>query len=310
METGIAAGSIVVGTDGSAPANRAVVWAAEHAALRRRPLTLVHSARRPQVGDVDWLTVLGADPGEVERVMAAEAASILDEAKELAVSSRPGVDVRTLSSQQDPRELLIAASTSAELVVVGARGRTLLRRLPLGSVSSAVVHHAGGPVVVLGDHLTVPGQAGVLVGADGTAGSRPVIEFAFEYAALHGQPLTVMHCFWDVAGSQARGPLVLPDEQGYDDLRMMLSESVAGLSEKFPDVEVHLELARGLVDVALAGGTPPHDLVVIGRRSSSSWTRLLYASATTAVLERAQGPVAVVPEPGPDEPDKTEEIHR
>ena len=307
METGTPAGSIAVGVDGSAAANRAIVWAAEHAASGRRPLTIVHSTRRPRPGEVDWLTVLGADPDEVDRVMAAAAASVVDDAAALATSSRPGLEIRRLVSDRDPRQLLLEVSTSAELLVVGARGQTVLMKLALGSVSSSVVRHATCPVVVVGDHLAGSDHLGVLVGADGTPASRPVIEWAFGYAALHDLPLTVMHCFWDVAGKLAHGAIVHPEEHGYDDLRVMLSESVAGLSEKFPDVVVDLELARGLVDVALAGGTPPHDLVVIGRRQGSPWSRLLYSSATTAVLERAHGPVAVVPEP--DGLDDTREVH-
>ena len=44
---------------------------------------------------------------------------------------------------------LIAASRTADLIVLGARGITPIQRLLLGSVSSGVLHHAQCPVVVV-----------------------------------------------------------------------------------------------------------------------------------------------------------------
>lgn len=299
METLFATGDIVVGVDGSEPANRAVVWAAEQAALEGRRLVLVHALHDAAARDLDWLSLWAGDHAEVERVVRAAADGLVEDAAGLARSARPGVEVRPVVVDADARDVLVDASRAANLVVVGSRGRSAWRSATLGSVSSAVCRHASSPVVVAGRGATVSGHRGVLVGADGTAGSVPIIEFAFRLASLRSLPLTVMHCYWDIAGEMAHGRTVGPDEQGVDDLRLMLSESVAGLSEKYPDVDFDVQLTRGLVDIALTEGTPPRDLVVVGRRHPSSWSRLLYGSATTAVLERAEGNVAVVPEPDP-----------
>lgn len=290
-------GSIVVGVDGSDHANRAVVWAAEQADLERRKLVLVHATHGSHVRDSDWLRLFGADHDEVDRVIDAAGQGLVDDAAELATSVRPGVDVQCLVTDGDAREALVGASQAAHLLVVGAHGRTAWRNVAMGSVSGAVCRRASCPVVVIGPPASTTSEHRVVVGADGTAASLPVIEFAFRQASLRGIPLTVMHCYWDIAGELAHGRLVGSDESGVDDLRLLLSESVAGLSERYPDVEVTLELARGLVDIALNDGTPPRDLVVVGRRNPSAWSRLLYGSATTAVLERAEGNVAVVPEP-------------
>ncbi len=56
------------------------------------------------------------------------------------------------------------------------------------------------------------------------------------------------------------------------------------------------QLARGLVDQCLGNGVPDAGLVVVGRASSSGWSRFLHASCALAVLERAHTNVAVVPE--------------
>jgi len=289
-------GAVVVGVDGSEHANRAVVWAAEQAALEGRRLVVVHASPSRQLRDLDWLLVRGLG-SEVEQVVAASARQLVEEAASLALSVRPMLDVHTEVVDADAREVLVEATHSAHLVVLGARGHSPWPVLGIGSVCAAVTRHATGPVVVAGRRATRTVQPGVLVGADGTAGSVPVIEFAFEQASLLGVPLTVMHCFWDVAGAFDR--TVDPDDPGLEDLRLTLAESVAGLGEKYPDVELHLELARGLVDVALIDGTPPHDLVVVGHRHPSTWSRVVHGSAVGAILERAEGAVAVVPEPDP-----------
>jgi len=42
-----------------------------------------------------------------------------------------------------------AAEQKAEMIVIGTRGRSGLKRLVLGSVASGVVAHAGCPVLVV-----------------------------------------------------------------------------------------------------------------------------------------------------------------
>lgn len=266
--------SVVVGIDGSGHADAALIWAADQSVLERRRLVIVHSS-----------------PDASKRGTGGQ---LLEDAVRLAGTGRTGIDVRTLVADDDPRETLITASRDAHLVVVGSHGRSRWRTALLGSVSAAVARNASCPVVVTKD--AVEEGRGVLVGADGTDTNRPVIEFAFRQASLRQQPLTVTHCFWDIAGERAHGRDVGPDEGGVDDLRMLLSASVAGLREDFPDVQVELTLSRGLVDAVLTKELPAHDLLVVGRHPASGPSRLLYSSITTAVLEQGRGNVAVVPE--------------
>jgi nucleotide-binding universal stress UspA family protein len=152
--------------------------------------------------------------------------------------------------------------------------------------------------------VTRPGQDsvvenGVLVGADGTADSLPVIEFAFRQASLRGVPLTVMHSSFDVRVALASAPQHSTPAEGADDMWLLLSESVAGLAEKFPDVSVNLQLGSGLADECLTRGSRARDLIVVGRHRDTTVSKLLTGSISTAVLERSASPVAVVPEGGP-----------
>ena len=134
------------------------------------------------------------------------------------------------------------------------------------------------------------------MGADGGEASGPVLEYAFAQASLRRVPLTVMHCFWDVA-TATRGKGVVPaDDTDLSDLRLLLGESVASLAEKYPDVQVTQELARGLVDECLADRAPAADLLVVGRGDRHGWSRFVHTSCALAVVERARTTVAVVPE--------------
>lgn len=78
-----------------------------------------------------------------------------------------------------PETLLIDASRTARLVVVGARGVSQVAEFALGSVSHAVSAHAHSPVVVVPDQsASDPTPGRVVVGVDGSAASLFALDFA------------------------------------------------------------------------------------------------------------------------------------
>ncbi|WP_299931476.1 universal stress protein [uncultured Nocardioides sp.] len=266
-------GSVVVAVDGSEHAQRALRWAADEAAFERRSLAVV------AVGDA--------------------AGAAMADAVAAVTRLHPELPVTCHVARGDPRQVLIDASELAFVLVLGSRGRGPVRSMLLGSVSAAVSRQAACPVVVCRPAEPGTRRGGVVVGADGSPESLPVIEFAYRHAFLRGAPLTVLHSFFDAAAAvaqyhEARGePAEMP---ALDDLRAELGASVAGLEKDYPGVPVTLTLRHGLVDQALAPRHAPWDLVVVGRHPMRSLGRLLTGSIATAVLERATCPVAVVPE--------------
>lgn len=273
-------GDIVVAADGSSHADRAVRWAAEQAAFERRRLVVV--------------TV---DEDGAERAN--------EDALRLARDVAPSIDVVGLTAPGDPRVTLVELSQHAHLLVMGSRGRGTIRSLLLGSVGAAVARLSFCPVVVCRGSDTGHAGRGVLVGVDGTPESLAVLGFAFEQASLRGQDLTVVHCVWDVAaavaGLRSEGIRDIgiddADLGTIDDGQLVVAESVAGFSEKYPDVAVSRRVTHGLVDDVLGGHTDAWDLVVVGRHPSDTLDRLVAGSIATAVLERAHTAVAVVPSP-------------
>jgi nucleotide-binding universal stress UspA family protein len=293
----ITLGSIVVAVDGSKHAARAIQWAAEQADLEHRTLVVVNAAGTGDVRSAAWVSLEGTRPHALPDILHS-ARAIVAGAVELARSIRPGLDIEPSPVIGDPRQVLVDLSPRAHLIVMGSRGRGLFRSMLLGSVSVAVSKHAACPVVVC---RPMPAHAitnGVMVGADGTPESLAVIEFAFRQASYRGLRLTVLHCFWDVVAAVHGVETVAAGDQTQDDLRL-LSESVAGLSEKYPDVDVSLQLGHGLVDEAVTILSEEWALVVVGRHSVRSLSRVITGSLATSVVERSHTTVAVVPESHP-----------
>ena len=292
----VPAGTVVVGVDGSRPADQALDWAAEQAALEHRALTLVHALGPMGTSGTAWLDQAAVNRRDILDAMRREGHELLERAAQRALRRHPHLEVREVLRMVDPREALLELSQDATMVVLGSRGRGPVRSLVLGSVSVGVSRHAACPVVVLRPRNVGVVRRGVLVGADGTPRSRASLEFAYRQASLRGLPLTVLHSFWDAGGVTVGRP-VPADEPDVDDQRMLLAESVGGLGEMFPDVNVRLELMRGLADDALVRLSQQMDLVVVGYHPATPLAGLVYGSVASTVLEHASCIVAVVPEP-------------
>lgn len=289
----IPSGTIVVGVDGSPSAEQALEWAIDQAVLEHRPLTLAHGIAQAQSA---WMTTPGFDRGIVLSAMHEDALAILSDARARVTDRAPGLEVHELLRLGDARQTLLDLSEDAAMIVLGSRGRGPVRTLLLGSVSVGVSRHASCPVVVTRPHNRGAVRRGVLVGADGTELSLPTLEFAYRMASLHQLPLTVMHCIWDAVAITAGPAMVLAGEPELEEQRLLLSESVSGMGEKFPDVHVTTEVARGLADDCLVRAAERMDLVVVGMHAHRPLAGLVYGSTATIVLEHASCVVAVVPD--------------
>jgi len=286
------AGTIVVGVDGSASSARALAWAVEQATAEHRALTLVHVIQAVTPAYTDAAVV---NPQEARDALFAEGHRVLADARAEAERRAPGLEVHEVFGLDDPRKVLLELSGDAALVVLGSRGRGKLRSLLLGSVGVAVVRHAGCPVVVHRPGSPGAVRNGILVGADGTEDSRTVLEFAYRQAALRGLPLTVLHCFWDVQAASLGGYVVPGATVALETEKLLLAELMAGMSEKYPEVVVHGDVARGEPQEVLVRLGGRMDLVVVGAHRAGVVSRMLFGSVSVTVVEHATTPVVVVP---------------
>lgn len=142
--------TILVGTDGSETADRAVEKAAELAvssdgklvivsAYRPLPQSQVEAERRDAPDDVAW----AVNPRE-------HVDAILKAAKKRAVELG-AKDVETHAAEGSATDALLdsADSFEASVIIVGSVGLTGAKRFLLGSVPSRVTHHATVDVLVV-----------------------------------------------------------------------------------------------------------------------------------------------------------------
>lgn len=147
--------TIVVGTDGSPSAQRAVDWALGEARLRGAEVKIVHAWMVPLIDAVPEPWVIGVPPfgpGDEQRVhekIEAAALALLDDAVNAAREREPGLSIAGELVEARPAHALLEAAREADLLVVGSRGGGGFAGLHLGSVSSQCVHHAECPVLVV-----------------------------------------------------------------------------------------------------------------------------------------------------------------
>lgn len=147
--------TIVVGTDGSPSARRAVDWALGEARLRGAEVRLVHAWMLPLIDAIPEPWAIGMPPlgpGDEERVhekIEGAARALLENAVEEARGREPSLSIEGELVEARAAHALLQAARDADLLVVGSRGGGGFAGLHLGSVSSQCVHHAECPVVVV-----------------------------------------------------------------------------------------------------------------------------------------------------------------
>jgi nucleotide-binding universal stress UspA family protein len=136
---------VVVGVDGSAAADPAIGFAFAEADLRHAPVLALHAATGPQFSGPSDALVYDWCAEE------ARAVGLLYHAVAEWHERHPDLLVQRRVRWAAPGESLLKASRSAQLVVVGRRGRGGFLGLRLGSVGQALLHHAACPVAVVPD---------------------------------------------------------------------------------------------------------------------------------------------------------------
>ncbi|WP_329519509.1 universal stress protein [Spirillospora sp. NBC_01491] len=290
--------AVLVGTDGSPGAERAVAWAADDAALRGRPLHVVHAVET-------WpfdIPVVPPTPGAYR--LGDNGRGILRAARDLAQARQPGVRVSTEAVTTGIVTILHDHSEGAYETVVGHRGHGGFAGLLAGSVALRVAGRAAGPVVVVRgtgpdwdrralDEHRWDAHREVVAGVDLTDASYPVLAYAFEAAALRGARLRIVHAHrLDPAFVQSRYGVDLTELE-YT-LAARLRDAYGRFRQLHPSVEVVESLVRDHPVQALAETSRSADLVAVGARGRHPAGAALLGSVSHGVLHHAHSPVAVV----------------
>lgn len=297
---------VLLGFDGSDQSVRALFYAARAARRLGSPLTVVTAYTVPSLAYAE-ASLTPVIPAEVARLAAAQ--SLLDQARE-HLQGYPGeVELRT--EHGDAAGVLVKLSASAQIAVVGARGRGGFFGRLLGSVSSALPAHALCPTIVVPRQYAVGTESGaarfsprdestpVVAGVDGSSHSRRTVRHAVVAALTRGAPLHLLMVMSPIEDWGGSSMAWLPDpellERHRRDLESQLEAEAAALRAEHPDLTVTCEAVIAEPVAALLERTSTSQLTVLGTRGHGRVASTLLGSVSQSVLQRAEGPVMVVP---------------
>ncbi len=281
---------IVVGVDGSEGSRTALAWgfaeAERHGCGLRAVIGIGSGGQGPAGREAaDGLAEQAAHMLHHTVTATAPAAARTAVAEE--VVDRPGA------------EALLTVGYSARMIVVGARGRGLLHRLRVGSVSTSVAVHSSVPVVIARGEAA--GSAAdreprpVVVGVDGSPNSLAALTWAAAEAVRRGVSLLAVHA-WLVA-------LPLPFAAAPGEITQELEDQAqAGLDEALarvrPRLPAGLDVQRRVVPCsptqALLAAGREADLIVVGARGHGGFTELLLGSVSHQCMIHSPVPVAII----------------
>lgn len=274
---------VVVGVTDAPASQRAVDWAAGRAADRDDLVELV-SIVGGAVGVIGEGHVVDEALQLTQRLLDREAARV----------RARGVLAETRVGRGKPVEQLIEASKEAALLVIGSDYRGPGSGPARGPHGVRITAGAHCPVAVVPD-LDLTGRSGVIVGVDGSEVSEAAIAFAAAEADRSGEPLTAVSVW---------SPVAVPFEmrsypEGYLENMQKLTEetlaiSIAGIPQKYPDLEVRRIVEREYPEMVINRVAGQARLTVIGSHGRGPVARFLLGSTSQQVLARLATTTVVV----------------
>ncbi len=281
--------STVLGLDGSPGSAHALEWALGHP-------DLTGTIRPVAAWRVPWWAVTPPMAGVAVPPPMDDLSSDVRTAAEAMLAGAPReahTDVLVIRGSAGPA--LVEAVESADLLVVGTRGRGAAADNLLGSVSSHCVAHSTKPVVV------VPAEADtkapirtVVVGVDGSDQSANALVWALTTTPADAEIVALKAwSFAPYAGFEvtAIDPALIEDQAKH-----VLADTVSkALATAGVNRTVTQELVAGDPRTVLKQRGGAADLLVLGDRGHRGVVHLLVGSVTTAVAHHPPVPLAVIP---------------
>ncbi|MEE2033044.1 universal stress protein [Rhodococcus chondri] len=274
---------ILVGVDGTQSAVNAARWAAFVARRLKEPLRLVH---------VDSGGGRNGDP-ETER----DTTDVVLGAAEAAVREIAGdVTVESDTRSGSPAKTLTELSESARMVVLGHTTTTEWQSMFGRSDVVYISNHAACPVVSWrSEHgFRPPDGREIVLGVDGSNLSKAAIAHGYEIASLLEAPLVAVHTWMEQSTLTYGEGSRFTDWTAYAEHKKAdMVESMAGLSERYPDVRVIHKVERGKPDIVLLEHSSDAQLVVVGSHGRSALASAVLGSTSQGLIHHAMCPVMV-----------------
>ena len=270
----------VIGVDGSKYSEWALSWLGEMPFRMAPRVTAIH-AMDPQSVRAPFIihpSVSGYEPdeGEAIHILESRAKQVTTETKRRLVELGLKGSVHVV--QDKIAQALLEKAGHTGLIVVGSRGLDAIDRLVLGSVSTTVMLHASGPVLIVKE----PPQTirRMLVATDGSPSSKKVLQFLTKQltAKSEGTPLVIL-----LAHVMPFLRYTMVKEAG----EQLLAQEAAQLEKagycvrQFPCVGLAAEEILKVVN------REQPDLIVTGAKGQSAVARFLLGSVSTKLVHQS-----------------------
>lgn len=274
----------LIGVDGSEHSRVAMAWALKRATERGAHVELMHVADDSFLSES--VAFLSEAQAASEQMLANEisyAQSELGFAGEISGTAVVGHPIAEVER----------ASKHADLLILGAHtgGRFAGSVFGTRAVKVAAVAHC--PVAVIPAEMSHDGR-GVVVGVDGSDASKRAIAFAAEEASFRGVPLIAVYAWMPPLTPGLEylwsEELVTAQQSAAEEA---IAIGVAGLAERYPDLEVRREIVQAPPVTALLKVAEDAELVVVGSRGHGGISRLLLGSVSHGVLNALPTPTIV-----------------
>ena len=278
---------IIVAADGSEESQRAAGLLAQLPLPESSQITVVTVVVDTPMDEIDaevWLKVR-----EASRASALQNyQTILPKLGALAANAE-----HVLLEGHPSRVIVEAAKErDADLIVVGARGHSLIARVLLGSTADYVSNRARCPVLVVRPQTPtrLAGPLRIILAYDGTPGSKVAAQQLFDLpwpAETQIQITTLLE-----------RPHLLPDDEIYDpqaiaDGERKLAELVAPV-ECSAKIRYHVRETSHVGDtLALLADEESGDLIFVGETGRSALAQLFIGSAARHILHHSASSVWV-----------------
>lgn len=278
--------TIVVGIDGSEHSRLALKWASDEAERRDSILRIVYAQISDPKNVPGWY-----DPGSSDL---SPGQAIVDDAYGLVATRHPSVVARAEVVDWPPSLVLTIASRSADLLVVGARGKGGFEELLLGSVSDQCIQYSHCPVAVVHADPDVPPlravQPHIVVGVDGSLGSTRALRWALEEATVRSASVEAIFA-WQYPPI---GTFVLGPSQGYAVTACEIIEAATEYAQKWaPEVPIEVVDRFEATVPALLDASQGAELLVTGSRGHGGFNDVLLGSVAHQCARHAKCAVVI-----------------
>jgi nucleotide-binding universal stress UspA family protein len=299
---------ILVATDMSGPATKAVSACAKLAVYVQAHVTLMTAVQMPPLGAASPFVVADSD-AELERQFHAKATAELEELRRTVLSEVKAV-TPLIVAHPHPASAIVesAAARRCDLIVLGTHGLTGASRFIYGSVTEKVVRHAecsvlcmtpkSDPHDVLAHHM--------LVATDFSEGANAACEVAAQWARHIGCTVTLFHAAPILTTTTlATGSAVaMSHVQAYQhEVEALARNRLEALGGRYfsavPKVALKVQSAPGAAAAICERAAREIDLVVVGTHGLSGLARFLVGSVAERVVRHSPCPVLCVRQPTP-----------